>query len=78
MLEVCLLQDYRFAQEHLFLRNLLSSVSTCEDWDRKNKLAKIKVSLYERLRMPSEACPHRTLLRNESKGMITPRMRFAS
>ncbi len=39
-LEVCLLQDYRFAQEHLFRQNLLSSVSTCEKWDREKKLAK--------------------------------------
>ncbi len=76
MLEVCLLQDYRFAQEHLLRRNLLSSVSTCKDWDREKKLAKIKVLLYERLRTPLEACPQRTLLRNESKGTITPRTRF--
>ena len=76
-LEVCLLQDYRFAQEHLFRRNLLSSVSTCEKRDREKKLAK-KISFYERLRTPSEACPQRTLLRNESKGTITPRTRFAS
>jgi hypothetical protein len=72
------LEDYRFAQEHLFRRNLLSSVSTRERRDRKKKLAKIKVLLYERLRTPSEACPQRMLLRNESKGMITPCTRFAS
>jgi hypothetical protein len=43
MLEVCHLQDYHFAQEHLFRQNLLSSVLLCEDWDREKKLAKIKV-----------------------------------
>jgi hypothetical protein len=42
MLEVCLLQDYRFSQEHLFRRNLLSSVSTCKDWDREKKTRKNK------------------------------------
>jgi hypothetical protein len=44
----------------------------------REKLAKIKVLLYERLRMPSEACPQRTLLRNKSKGTITPCTCFAS
>ncbi len=78
MLEVCLLQDYPFAQEHLFRQKLLSSVSTCEDRDREKNLVKIKVLLYERLRMPSEACPQRTLLRNKSKGTITQRTRFTS
>jgi hypothetical protein len=44
------MQDYRFAQEHLFHRNLLSSVSTCEKRDRKKKLAKksfvVQASMY--------------------------------
>ncbi len=43
----------------------------------REKTRKNKILLYKHLRTPSEACPQRMLLRNESKGTITPRMQFA-
>ncbi len=39
---------------------------------RQEKTHENKISLYEHLRTPSEACPQRKLLRNESKGTVPP------
>jgi hypothetical protein len=44
----------------------------------REKTRKNKILLYKRPLMPSEACPQRTFLRNESKGMILPSTQFAS
>ncbi len=44
----------------------------------REKTCKNKILLYERLRMPLEACLQQTIVRNKSKGTIPPRMQFAS
>ncbi len=64
-----------FAKEQPICQNLLRSFLTHKQRDRKNQL--FFFFFFEHPHMLSEACPQRTLLRNEPKGTIPPRMWFA-
>jgi hypothetical protein len=65
-----------FAKEQPFCRNLSQKFLNTQKKRPQEATHKNKNSLYEHLRTPLKACPQRTLLRNQSKGMILPGTQF--